>query len=75
MTGNDFCGNFSAEYGGAISHYGASPGGTITQNRIYYNQGYDEGGGIMIAGALPANNSLLSPGGAGRTVSRSTATR
>jgi uncharacterized repeat protein (TIGR01451 family) len=62
VAGNDFCGNFSAEYGGAISHYGASPGGRITNNRIYYNQGYDEGGGIMIAGALPANNGALSPG-------------
>jgi uncharacterized repeat protein (TIGR01451 family) len=62
VTGNDFCGNFSAEYGGAISHYGRSDSGNITRNRIYYNQGYDEGGGIMVAGALPANNNALSPG-------------
>jgi hypothetical protein len=56
VSGNDFCGNFSAEYGGAISHYGSSPGGKILHNRIYYNQGYDEGGGVFIAGELPANN-------------------
>ncbi|MEP7203436.1 MAG: hypothetical protein ABI894_12550 [Ilumatobacteraceae bacterium] len=62
VTGNDFCGNFSAEYGGAISHYGRSDYGRIANNRVYYNQGYDEGGGIMIAGALPANNNTLSSG-------------
>jgi uncharacterized repeat protein (TIGR01451 family) len=72
VTGNDFCGNFSAEYGGAISHYGRSNGGTISKNRIYYNQGYDEGGGIMIAGALPANNSLLSPGAGSVTIDSNT---
>jgi uncharacterized repeat protein (TIGR01451 family) len=65
VTGNDFCGNFSAEYGGALSHYGSSAGGTIRKNRIYYNQGYDEGGGIMVAGNLPPNNSSLSLGAGG----------
>ena len=72
VTGNDFCGNFSAEYGGAISHYGFSNNGTITRNRIYYNQGYDEGGGIFIAGALPANNSQLSPGAGAVTIDGNT---
>ena len=68
VTGNDFCGNFSAEYGGAISHYGLSPNGLIKNNRIYYNQGYDEGGGIMIAGQLPAANATLSPGAGAVTI-------
>ncbi|MEY2581779.1 MAG: large repetitive protein [Ilumatobacteraceae bacterium] len=72
VTGNDFCGNFSAEYGGAISHYGRSNSGTISKNRIYYNQGYDEGGGIMIAGALPANNNQLSPGAGPVTIDSNT---
>ena len=72
VAGNDFCGNFSAEYGGAISHYGLSNNGTISKNRIYYNQGYDEGGGIMIAGALPANNSTLSPGAGAVTIDSNT---
>ncbi len=60
---NDFCGNFSAEYGGAISHYGYSPNGRIRNNRIYFNRSYDEGGGIMIAGELPVDPAnTLSPG-------------
>ena len=63
---NDFCGNFSAEYGGAISHYGFSggngPTSTIHDNRIYFNRSYDEGGAIMVAGALPADPSTLSTG-------------
>ena len=72
VTGNDFCGNFSAEYGGAISHYGRSNNGNISKNRIYYNQGYDEGGGIMIAGALPANTSRLSFGAGPVTIDSNT---
>ena len=70
--GNDFCGNFSAEYGGAISHYGRSNNGSITQNRIYYNQGYDEGGGIFVAGALPANNNALTAGAGSVTIDGNT---
>lgn len=58
---NDICGNFSAEYGGGISHYGLSSG-NIHHNRIYFNRSYDEGGGIMIAGELPADPSTLSTG-------------
>ncbi len=38
ISGNDICGNFSAEYGGGISHYGLSPNGSIHDNRIYFNQ-------------------------------------
>ena len=59
---NDVCGNFSAEYGGGISALGFSPNGRIHDNRIYFNRSYDEGGGIMIAGELPANPDPLSPG-------------
>ena len=47
---NDFCANTSSEYGGGISHFGLSPGGKIHHNRIYYNDAFDEGGGIMIGG-------------------------
>ncbi|HSJ57499.1 MAG TPA: hypothetical protein VLC95_09980, partial [Anaerolineae bacterium] len=65
IANNDICGNFSAEYGGGISHYGLSDLGRIHHNRIYFNQSYDEGGGIMIAGELPSNPGTLSPG-AGR---------
>lgn len=59
---NHFCGNFAAEYGGAIGHYGYSPGGRIHHNRIYFNRSYDEGGGIMIAGEMPVDPGTLSPG-------------
>ncbi len=59
---NDLCGNFSVEYGGGISHYGYSPGGSIHHNRIYFNRSYDEGGGIMIAGELPPDPTILSQG-------------
>ena len=53
VASNDLCGNFSAEYGGAISHFGLSNNGSIHDNRIYFNHSYDEGAGIMIAGELP----------------------
>jgi hypothetical protein len=68
ITHNAICGNFSAEYGGAISAFGyqangsGSAGGTISRNRIWFNASYDEGGGVMIAGELPADPSQLSPG-------------
>ncbi len=60
---NDLCGNFSAEYGGGISHYGFSPNSSIHNNRIYFNRSYDEGGGVFVAGELPINPATtLSPG-------------
>lgn len=59
---NDVCGNFSAEYGGGISHYGLSPNGVIHDNRVYFNRSYDEGGGIIIAGELQPDPSMLTPG-------------
>ena len=31
------CSNFGVEYGAGISHWGLSPGGTIHDNQIYYN--------------------------------------
>ena len=74
VAGNDICGNFSAEYGGGISAYGLNYdgtrsyhsvlnfGGKIHHNRIYLNRSYDEGAGIMIAGALPANPDISQPG-------------
>ncbi|NJC73807.1 hypothetical protein HC031_29440 [Planosporangium thailandense] len=65
---NSLCGNFSAEYGGAISHYGLSPDGRITNNRVYLNQSYDEAGGIMIAGELPPDPNRLSPGSGAVTI-------
>ncbi len=64
---NDICGNFSAEYGGGISHFGLSggPGNTnqIDHNQIWENTSYNEGAGIMIAGQdTPTDSNLVSPG-------------
>ncbi|GAB3589685.1 hypothetical protein GCM10027446_02760 [Angustibacter peucedani] len=76
VDGNAICGNFSAEYGGAMTAYGYqsrstllerllvgnSVGGRITNNRVWFNQSYDEGGGIMLAGELPELPTQLSEG-------------
>ena len=68
VVDNALCGNFSAEYGGALTAFGymANPGGStggrIANNRIWFNASYDEGGGVMIAGELPATPTALSPG-------------
>ncbi len=68
ITNNAICGNFSAEYGGAISAFGyntnggGTAGGSITHNRIWFNSSYDEGGALMIAGELPSNPNNLSEG-------------
>ena len=65
---NDICGNFSAEYGGGISHFGLSsssgPVARIHDNRLWFNGSYDEGGGIILAGELPSAEgpATLSPG-------------
>ncbi len=63
VDSNVLCGNFSAEYGGALTQYGRSGGtGTIRNNDVYYNTSYDEGGGVMLAGELPADPNALSTG-------------
>jgi len=65
---NDLCGNFSAEYGGAIGHFGRSvgtnahPANDISNNRMWFNQSYDEGGAVMLAGELSDNLSVPSTG-------------
>jgi hypothetical protein len=63
VTHNAICGNFSAEYGGAISAFGYNAaGGSISKNRIWFNASYDEGGAVMIAGELPSSPTQLSEG-------------
>ncbi|MEZ4656130.1 MAG: right-handed parallel beta-helix repeat-containing protein [Caldilineaceae bacterium] len=67
IANNDLCGNFSAEYGGAISHFGRSDQNgsminSIHDNRIYFNGSYDEGGGVIIAGEPPVNASTFGAG-------------
>lgn len=64
VTQNAICGNFSAEYGGAITAFGyqTNTGGQISDNRIWFNSSYDEGGAVMVAGELPSNPTILSEG-------------
>ncbi|HET8600583.1 MAG TPA: IPT/TIG domain-containing protein, partial [Segeticoccus sp.] len=65
---NAICGNFSAEYGGAMTVYGyqsattGPKGGSITNNTIWFNSSYDEGGAVMLAGELPSDPTRLSEG-------------
>ncbi|WP_344951618.1 IPT/TIG domain-containing protein [Terrabacter ginsenosidimutans] len=68
VTHNAICGNFSAEYGGALTAFGymansgGSNGGTVNGNTVWFNSSYDEGGAVMLAGELPADPTGLSPG-------------
>ncbi len=55
------CSNYSFEYGAGVSHYGLSPGGTIADNRVYYNDSFDSGGGISISSELPQPTSPNAP--------------
>jgi hypothetical protein len=47
------CSNFGVEYGAGISHWGLSPGGSIHDNQIYYNESFDSGAGITISEEQP----------------------
>jgi hypothetical protein len=69
---NAICGNFSAEYGGGISHFGLSPNGKISNNRIWLNESYDEAGGVMVAGELSLNLNLPSAGSGAVTIDANT---
>jgi large repetitive protein len=57
-----FCSNFGVEYGAGISHWGLSPGGSIHDNQIYYNDAVDSGAGIAIQTELPVGADCTSPG-------------
>ncbi|HET7397218.1 MAG TPA: hypothetical protein VFJ94_01750 [Intrasporangium sp.] len=78
---NAICGNFSAEYGGALTVYGyqahfpngsASNGGTIARNTMWFNSSYDEGGAVMLAGELPSSPTALSEGTGNATIDANT---
>jgi hypothetical protein len=53
LANSVMCSNYAVEYGAGVSHWGLSPGGRIHDNRIYYNQSFDSGGGIMISQETP----------------------
>ena len=54
VVGSILCSNFGVEYGAGISHWGLSPGGSIHDNKVYYNDAVDSGAGIAIQTELPA---------------------
>lgn len=49
---NVICANYSNQYGGGVAHVGLSRDGWIRRNRIFSNQSFDEGGGVIISGEL-----------------------
>jgi hypothetical protein len=62
VAGSIFCSNFGVEYGAGISHWGLSPGGSIHDNRIYYNDAVDSGAGIAVQTELPVGADCTGPG-------------
>ena len=67
-----FCANFGVEYGGGISHWGRSTGGSIHDNQVYYNTAVDAGGGIVISHEVPQSPDEL--GDSARATSTSSGT-
>ena len=68
VTDNFICGNFGMGEGGGIGHLGLSDDGIIANNRIVFNQTFNQGqtvsgGGVLIAGGDPLGGvGSLSPG-------------
>jgi len=63
VSHNFICGNFNLGDGGGIGHQGLSTPGRIDFNKIVFNQSFNQGqnasgGGILIAGELPAVGAL-----------------
>ena len=60
---NYICGNFSLGDGAGMGHFGLSDDGVIANNQILFNQNFNQGqgangGGLLIAGELPAATTL-----------------
>jgi hypothetical protein len=64
VAGSIVCSNFSVNYGAGIAHIGLSPGGSIRDNQIYYNESVDSGAGIAIESELPVGGGLGDGSGA-----------
>ena len=74
VAANYVCGNFSMADGGGIGHLGLSDGGNIANNKIIFNQTFNQainptGGGIFVGGAASLDASGLSPGTGNVTIS------
>jgi hypothetical protein len=77
VTNNMICGNFSAQYGGGIGHFGLVTdaagtgwGGMITDNQVVSNESFDEGGGIHIGGENAAGAAAVGLGAGSVLVQR-----
>ena len=60
---NWICGNYSSADGGGVGHIGFSQAGSIADNRILYNQSFQQtssvhGGGIAVEGESPIAGTL-----------------
>jgi hypothetical protein len=53
------CGNYSVLAGSAIDHQGLSDHGLIRNNTIIFNESFDEGAGILLAGETPLTGLAL----------------
>jgi hypothetical protein len=61
IAGSILCSNFGVEYGAGISHWGLSPGSSIHDNQIYYNDAVDSGAGVAIQSEVPIGADCTSP--------------
>ncbi|ALK97530.1 hypothetical protein AB595_14945 [Massilia sp. WF1] len=67
VVNNHVCGNFTLGHGGGVAQLGLADGGLIANNRILFNQVFNQsanstGGGVFIGGAPPLNAGALSAG-------------
>lgn len=67
VVNNHVCGNFSLGHGGGVAQLGLADGGMIANNRIIFNQVFNQaanstGGGVFIGGAPPVDAGALSAG-------------
>ncbi|MCF6252094.1 MAG: hypothetical protein L3J75_12600 [Methylococcaceae bacterium] len=75
VTDNFICGNYASTDGGGIGHLGLSSGSRIERNDIVFNQNFKQtpgsnvkGGGILVAGAVPAPGQILTAGSGSVTI-------
>jgi large repetitive protein len=75
VSQNYVCGNFSLGDGGGIGHLGLADGGVIADNKVLFNQTFNQsanptGGGIFIGGASAPNATGVSAGSGSVTITR-----
>jgi len=72
VNNNFVCGNFTTGDGGGIGHLGHSQGGTIANNRIVFNQAFNQGvtvsGGGVFVGGEPGPGGALTRGSGNVTI-------